>query len=105
MNMRWKLNYQGRSYYWSVKRFVVNMMIAVLFIAGFIMLANSVTAGTVQTQFSVMVHQGDSLWSIAREIDPERDPRLVIQQIKWQNNLSTANLTAGQRLKISITDN
>ncbi|TCL62953.1 LysM domain-containing protein [Hydrogenispora ethanolica] len=101
--MRWRMNYKGRIFYWSPKRFTFNMIIFICFITGLIFfITNSVKADATRSTLSIMVHQGDSLWSIAERIEPDRDPRIVIQELKAQNDLRTANLTAGQRLRISV---
>jgi hypothetical protein len=46
----------------------------------------------------VVVEPGDSLWSIAVRVEPNADPRLVIQQITDINALPSAEIAAGQRL-------
>ncbi len=44
-----------------------------------------------------VVMPGDTLWSIARDIAPDNDPREVIAQIRELNDLS-GGLIAGQQL-------
>lgn len=47
----------------------------------------------------VVVKAGDTLWSIAKSHGPRQsDPRLIIDQIKELNGLTTANLQIGQLL-------
>lgn len=53
------------------------------------------TGGAVLEQTVVM--PGDTLWSIARDIAPDNDPREVIAQIRELNDLS-GGLIAGQQL-------
>jgi hypothetical protein len=48
----------------------------------------------------VIVQPGDTLWSIAGQIDPGRDPRLVIERIRRSNHLDSVSLTPGQTLKV-----
>lgn len=55
----------------------------------------SAESGPPLTQTVVM--PGDTLWSIARELAPDHDPRDVVAQIKKLNDLSGA-LIAGQQL-------
>jgi hypothetical protein len=47
---------------------------------------------------AVVVHPGQSLWSIASEADPSADPRTVMQEIVDLNALHGTNLVPGQRL-------
>lgn len=46
----------------------------------------------------VVVHPGQTLWSIAVRADPAADPRVVVQQIIDDNALSGTALQAGQVL-------
>jgi len=46
----------------------------------------------------VVVQPGDTLWSIAQSAAPNADARTVVQEILQANRLTTANITAGQRL-------
>jgi len=48
----------------------------------------------------VTVQPGDTLWSIAGQVAPRRDPRLVIEQLRQSNHLATVSLTPGQTLKV-----
>jgi nucleoid-associated protein YgaU len=46
----------------------------------------------------VVVHNGDTLWSIATRIGPGRDPRAVVDQLVRVNHLDTPALVPGQVL-------
>ncbi len=46
----------------------------------------------------VVVHPGDTLWSIAARAEPHADPRRVIERIADINALQDARLTPGQWL-------
>ena len=62
-------------------------------------------AGAPAGSFStVTVAAGDSLWTIAEEIAPERDPRDVVDEIVRLNALDSVVVQAGQRLAIPATD-
>ena len=50
----------------------------------------------------ITVRAGQSLWDIARDVDSQRDTREVVHQIERLNNISAANLQAGQRLEVPI---
>lgn len=62
--------------------------------------AGSATTGSVDTPSTVMVQNGDTLWSIAQRVDPSADPRAVVDQIRRANHLSTVDLSPGQTLKL-----
>jgi LysM domain len=47
---------------------------------------------------SVVVHPGQSLWSIASQAQPSADPRMVMQEIVDLNALHGTSLVPGQRL-------
>lgn len=49
---------------------------------------------------TVTVAPGDSLWSIAEEVAPDRDPRDVVDAIIRLNTLESATVQAGQSLAI-----
>ena len=64
-------------------------------------LASSDSAEVTRTQ-QVSVSAGDSLWSLAGEYAPERDPRAVVADIMELNNLSDAVVPAGVQLYIPV---
>jgi hypothetical protein len=59
----------------------------------------SVAAAAVPSaQQVVVVERGQTLWSLARELAPDADPREVVQRLQAANRLETAGLAVGQRL-------
>jgi hypothetical protein len=46
----------------------------------------------------VVVAPGETLWSIAERVAPQRDPRTVVAGIRRLNDLPTADVHAGQTL-------
>ena len=55
------------------------------------------------TEFEyVTIMSGDSLWAIAEQYAPERDPRDFIEDIMALNNLSDSVVDAGMRLALPI---
>jgi hypothetical protein len=48
----------------------------------------------------VVVHEGDTLWSIAERIAPDRDPRNVVDEIAAQRG--TADLRAGEQIEVTL---
>ena len=51
-------------------------------------------------QNSVVVEQGDTLWSIARTVAPERDARAVVDALEEVNHLSGTMRLPGQVLRL-----
>ncbi len=51
-----------------------------------------------QNLTSVVVHPGQTLWSIASQAEPTADPRIVMQQIIDLNALRGTSVEPGQRL-------
>jgi LysM domain len=51
-----------------------------------------------QNLVQVVVHPGQSLWSVAESAEPDQDPRAVIQQIIDLNSLNGDTVFAGQQL-------
>jgi LysM domain len=71
-----------------------------LAIAGHAQAAQKAGPGTAGSQgmLRVVVHPGQTLWSIAVRTDPAADPRVVIQQIIDDNALAGTAIQAGQVL-------
>ena len=49
---------------------------------------------------AVTVHVGDTLWSIATRIAPDRDPLAEVAALQRRNHLGGAALTPGQVLRV-----
>ena len=47
----------------------------------------------------LQVSAGDTLWSIASRVAPERDPRAEVATLQKLNHLASANLMPGQQLR------
>ncbi|MGI8879825.1 MAG: LysM peptidoglycan-binding domain-containing protein [Jatrophihabitans sp.] len=48
---------------------------------------------------NVVVHDGDTLWSIARQVAPSADPRAEVAALQRLNHLTGVDLTPGQILR------
>jgi hypothetical protein len=48
----------------------------------------------------VTVEGGETLWQVAHEIAPTKDPRDVVSDIVRLNNLPSAEVAAGQTLAV-----
>ncbi|MDQ2955668.1 MAG: LysM peptidoglycan-binding domain-containing protein [Actinomycetota bacterium] len=57
-------------------------------------------ASSIASGVTVTVQPGDTLWSIAQRAEPNRDPRLVVDQLRKVNHLDSVALTPGQTLKV-----
>ncbi len=57
-------------------------------------------AATPQRLVDVTVGPGDTLWGIAGEVAPDRDPRAVIAEIEELNGLTSAALRVGVVLRV-----
>lgn len=62
--------------------------------------ANASNEATNSTITQIVVAPGETLWTIAARINPENDPRAVIEDIKALNVIEGANVYAGQVLLI-----
>jgi LysM repeat protein len=60
--------------------------------------ADNASSLTVTPTVSVTVQPGESLWAIAGQIDPDRDPRDVIADIVQLNDLQAGKVMPGQQL-------
>ena len=62
---------------------------------------NADTAGAAPTSYTkVVVHPGDTLWSIARAAHPSQDPRAYVQRIIDLNSLTSSDVRTGQVLSL-----
>ena len=83
---------------------LVAALVAVLFAA--FSLGRSVSEAAAPSaqpaQHVVTVEHGDSLWTLARRVAPDNDPRDVVAQIRDLNDLSSAGLVPGQQLVLPV---
>lgn len=63
--------------------------------------ASSSTSGDEQFHY-VVAQSGDSLWSLASELDPQADPRDLIAEIVQLNQLDGSGLEAGQAIAVPL---
>jgi Tfp pilus assembly protein FimV len=49
---------------------------------------------------AVTVQVGDTLWSIATRVAPDRDPRAEVAALQQRNHLADVELTPGQVLRV-----
>jgi hypothetical protein len=58
--------------------------------------------GTVTDTVHINVASGETLWALAAEYAPHRDPRAVVEEIVELNALASSTVQAGQSLHIPI---
>lgn len=76
-------------------------LLLILIAAGGTSADASATAGGPATG-SVVVQAGDSLWTIAKSLQPNGDPRSMMQTLVELNGLHGGELVAGQQLIVPI---
>jgi hypothetical protein len=94
------LNRRGR----LARTFVV-LSLAVVMASVFGFQAGANTAETVKTQTSfieVTAAPGDTLWSLATRMADGGDVRALVDEIATVNSLATAELQAGQKVRIPL---
>lgn len=64
-------------------------------------LASDARSGGQQFQYAVM-QPGESLWSLATELDSTADPRDLVAEIVQLNQLSGSDVQAGQPLAVPL---
>jgi LysM repeat protein len=93
--------YKGVRFHWSIRKFLVNLLILSVFLSIFVFyISKAVKASAEVKTVAVIVHRGDTLWSIAKTFASGSDPREVIFTIKSLNHLKDSSLVAGQKLKL-----
>ena len=65
-------------------------------------LFTGLTAGPVEP-VEVTVRPGDTLWSIAAQAAPDRDPRAVIDEIRELNRVSGDVVRVGEVLRVPVS--
>jgi nucleoid-associated protein YgaU len=76
---------------------VVALAVALVWVAW--MSAPGGAPGHAHRPATVTVREGDTLWSIATRIAPDRDPRAEVADLQRRNRLSGVELMAGQVLR------
>lgn len=93
---RWRLTRRGRAVLLGL--FVV--LVAVLAVGWGA--ASASGASTEPRNVTVIVGDGDTLWSIAADVVPDGDRRATIERIKDANGLQGSAVEPGQRLVVPV---
>lgn len=84
------------------QRFII-LNILFVSILSFILIASftsNIVSGNAENTHSIVVRQGDTVWSIASKIDTERDIRELVHEIQSKNTIVNSNIRPGQKLII-----
>jgi LysM repeat protein len=73
---------------------------ALLLLTAYLSASQPATGPAMAPGTVVTVQPGDTLWSIAGQVAPGRDPRRVVEQLRQSNHLDPVSLTPGQTLKV-----
>ena len=95
-----RLNRRGR-----LARTLLVLSLAVVMASLFGLQAGANTSETVETQTSyieVTAAPGDTLWSLATRMADGGDVRALVDEIASVNSLATAELQAGQKVRIPL---
>ena len=98
---RLRLTVRGRRVLLALAAVPVAAGLALSVLAGGTALASGEQAAPVSFE-SVTVLPGDTLWSIAAEIAPDVDPRVVIDDIQRLNNLSSGMIQVGSEIAVPV---
>ena len=80
------------------------LALTVTALAAIVVVVVSLASGTAQqTMVDVTVAPGDTLWSIAAQAAPDRDPRDVIEEIRQLNDMQGGVLPIGVVLRVPAT--
>jgi nucleoid-associated protein YgaU len=83
--------------------YLVAVLLTAGLLAGALWLAHVSVAGAPPPSGAapavVTVHSGDTLWSIASRVAPQRDPRTVVAELERLNHVDGALLRPGQQLR------
>jgi nucleoid-associated protein YgaU len=94
----------GRSTVRLTRRGVVALTMAVLALGATLIwlagLSAPHSAAAPPAPHSVTVQPGDTLWSIASQVAPDRDPRAEVAALQQRNHLTGVELFPGQVLRV-----
>jgi hypothetical protein len=98
----------GRAHLTRRGRLALLLVIAALLFTAFSLgRAGSSASGDSSAPTAPRVEQttvmpGDTLWSVAKRIAPDNDPREVVAQIRELNDLRSSELQVGQQLLLPV---
>ena len=81
---------------------MVLLIVVITVTTGMIIQLPRSSADIIYVYNEVIVEPGDTLWNIARQQSPSRDPREVVWEIRTANQLEQAVVYPGQRLQVPV---
>lgn len=75
---------------------VITLLLVMLAMGGTTADAANTSAGPATA--TVVVQPGETLWSIAKHLDPQGDPRAMVQRLAELNDMQGTTVAAGQQL-------
>lgn len=97
---RLRLTIRGRRVLAAIAALPAVIALSAAVIGGGAALASRDAGAPAGTFSTVTVADGDSLWSIAEDIAPDRDPRDVVDELVRLNALDSVVVQAGQSIAI-----
>ena len=85
-----------------VAAFLASILVLAALVIGAGQMVEATSGGGAGEPVAVVVGAGDTLWGIAKEIAPDRDPRSVVQQIRSLNDLGTRSIVPGQSILVPV---
>jgi hypothetical protein len=74
------------------------VLVAVAVVSTVAVASSASPAGQDRPHATMVVGTGDTLWSVATEVDPRGDPRATIAELRRLNSLTGSTIEAGQEL-------
>lgn len=102
-----RLTARGRLALRAVTALAVLIAVTSMILLGVLLGSGRAEGGQSHTSVPVSYHvvaPGETLWAIALEAEPGRDPRDLIERIVELNQLSTANVPVGTRLAVPVRE-
>lgn len=84
------------------ERLALTVLVAATLVLVAIRLVGVLIAGP-EASMDVTVRPGDTLWSIAADAAPDRDPRAVIDEIRRLNQVTGDLVRAGEVLRVPVS--
>lgn len=80
------------------KRIFLNVVVFLTILSCIYLIGSPEDSSALTPSKTWIVTEGDTLWNIAVQVNPDEDPRKVIKEIKNLNNISLSVIHPGQIL-------
>jgi LysM repeat protein len=78
--------------------FAALVLLAVAAVSTVAVASSAAPAGQSRPPATMVVGAGDTLWTVATQVDPQADPRETIAELRRLNGLTGSTIEAGQEL-------